>query len=179
MYSFHVHLLDIKCYISQATSMTIRLWLHQVVGYHCRFSNRCHLAWLYPSKKIAREITGFLYWDGGKETWMLHCMLYYDLANLVKQRGAPYFTLENILWSSVPMSWTVLAPFPPPPKGTPEDEDENFLYFRFERTACEVILNPRSDMPRFGCPWWFILLMSLDNLLTFIYGGPSACDIIN
>ena len=41
------------------------------------------------------------------------CIVYfitmYDLANLVKQHGAPYFTWENIiLWSSAPMSGTVL-----------------------------------------------------------------------
>ena len=157
-------MLNLSSYISDYSSLATsgsRLSL-------CWFSNRCqwntYLGLAHRRK--SQEITGLLCLDGGKETWMLHCMLYYDLTNLVKQHDAPYFTWENILWSSA--TWA------------------GRFYLKMITTHGQFVLQiwqgqrARSSWtPDLRCPLLVILLMSLDNVLTFIYGGASACDIIN
>ena len=68
--------------------MTIRLWLHQVVGYHCvdfqiGVSRTLILA-------LPIEETFVFGWRERNLNVALYALNYYDLANLVKQRGAPY-----------------------------------------------------------------------------------------
>ena len=83
--------------------MTIRLWLHQVVGYHCvdfQIGVSETLILAFPIKENHKRNDWAFVFGWRERNLNVAVCFYYDLANLVKQRGAPYFTWENILWSS-------------------------------------------------------------------------------